>query len=142
MGVPVRISGGIPKYPLPWLDPNRKVWVLTPRYSYLNGSDEVFEREFLRQCSMAGVKKILNQLEEIEEKVGGGRLVLLCFEKLDAKTHRPRADLDQMQNEALICHRRLFAKWWMEQTGELIPELGGRVVVPSQNETPPQESLF
>ena len=37
------------------------------------------------------------------------RLVLLCYEDLT--------------KPGLRCHRRLFANWWCENTGDVVPEL-------------------
>ena len=37
-------------------------------------------------------------------------IVLLCYE-------------DVRKGESDWCHRTMFAKWWFEKTGEVIPEL-------------------
>ena len=66
---------------------------------------EVYEREYLRQLEEAGVEEIRAQLER---KVAGANdtVILLCHEE-----------------PGEFCHRRLFARWWREQTGQEIPEL-------------------
>ena len=66
---------------------------------------EVYEREYLLQLEDAGVEEISAQLER---KVAGANdtVILLCHEE-----------------PGEFCHRRLFARWWREQTGQEIPEL-------------------
>jgi hypothetical protein len=66
---------------------------------------EVYERGYLLQLEDAGVEGISAQLER---KVAGANdtVILLCHEEPDE-----------------FCHRRLFARWWREQTGQDIPEL-------------------
>jgi hypothetical protein len=66
---------------------------------------EVYEREYLLQLEVAGVEGVSAQLER---KVAGTNetVILLCHEE-----------------PGEFCHRRLFARWWREQTGQEIPEL-------------------
>jgi hypothetical protein len=66
---------------------------------------EVYEREYLLQLEDAGVEGISAQLER---KVAGANdtMILLCHE-----------------GPGEFCHRRLFARWRREQTGQEIPEL-------------------
>jgi uncharacterized protein YeaO (DUF488 family) len=67
--------------------------------------EEVYEREYLLQLEEAGVERIAEQLED---KAAGasGTVILLCHEE-----------------PGEFCHRRLFARWWQETTGQEIPEL-------------------
>ena len=53
--------------------------------------------------------KLEGLLTDCAERAKNQHLVLLCFE-----------DLTQ---PGLKCHRRLFATWWHENTGEAVPEL-------------------
>jgi hypothetical protein len=67
--------------------------------------EEIYERKYLPQLEDAGVEK-LDAL--LQEKVAGSAdtVILLCHEE-----------------PGEFCHRRLFAQWWEEQTGQEIPEL-------------------
>jgi Protein of unknown function, DUF488 len=104
MGKPVRISLGDPKYH--WLGEGcESLWDLTPHPSYLRASPDEFARKYRAQLRKVGVVRLRAKLCALDD---GSPLVLLCFE-------RDGAD----------CHRRLFAEWWLEQTGEAIPEVGG-----------------
>ena len=54
------------------------------------------------------------KFEVISDRHGGRRLVILCFEDVLA---------------GHFCHRRVWAGWWHERTGQSVPELepgGGR----------------
>jgi rubrerythrin len=51
---------------------------------------------------------LTERFEDVSARHGGERLVLLCFE-------------DVLAGES--CHRRTFAQWWEEQTGQEVPEL-------------------
>lgn len=149
MGIPVRASLGLPRYVLPYtLDPRAKVWEITPRNTYLKASDEVYERSYLEQLEGYGVETIDRRFVQIASVMGGERLVVMCFERLGAKTHSGiRAGLsDPAAGEALICHRRLFASWWEQQTGRVVPELGSRLGAGTQSPDtpvdPPLLALF
>lgn len=59
----------------------------------------------------AGVAAIRDELRQIARSAGSDRLVLLCFCDLSAPP------------PAGWCHRRMFATWWQERTGDAVPEL-------------------
>ena len=67
--------------------------------------EEVYEREYISQLETAGVEDIKALLEN---KVAdeNDTVILLCHEE-----------------PGEFCHRRLFARWWEEKTGQEIPEL-------------------
>jgi Protein of unknown function, DUF488 len=106
MGKPVRISLGRPKFRC---DANgaTSLWDLTPRGSYFHAEPDEFARRYIAQLDRVGVARLLKQFRELDD---GRPLILLCFER----NVRSGAD----------CHRRRFAEWWLEQTGEIIPEIG------------------
>lgn len=64
-----------------------------------------FVKGYTERLEATGVTVFEEIFEEIRGRQGERPLVLLCFE------HDPRE-----------CHRGVFANWWMEQTGEVIPE--------------------
>lgn len=110
MGVGVRISLSAPRWikrDKPW----PTVAAMTPQGWYLREpDDEVFYAHLRRQLEKAGPRAIYDELHTIADAEGDDRLVLLCFEKLS----KPGAD----------CHRSFVARWWLETTGEEVPELG------------------
>ena len=109
MGQPVRISLGIPRFKISWELPSRCLWELTPRGRYFHAEPAEFARQYLAQLDRYGTAR----LHEIFTALATGNpLILLCFET----NVRSGAD----------CHRRLFAEWWLEQTGEAIPEIEER----------------
>jgi hypothetical protein len=109
MGVPVSISLGEPRF---WKEkPAHKIRGLCPPSKYFKASAEVFAQKYIEHLDLLGVDLIHKALADITEQVAGQTLVLLCFEK------NVRGPMD--------CHRRRFAEWWFQQTGEWIPELGG-----------------
>ncbi|WIK63333.1 hypothetical protein [Gleimia europaea] len=57
-----------------------------------------------------GVKKFAELFESIAKAEGDYRLVLLCFEDIS--------------KPGQWCHRRAFAKWWEQKTGDPVRELG------------------
>jgi hypothetical protein len=106
MGVPVRITLGRPPswFPHEWeevrlLAPPPKVFRLR--------NDAEFAEAYEQHLEAVGVDALRRRFEEIAEKHGGQRLVLLCFE----------ADVAD-------CHRGQFARWWRERTGQQVEELG------------------
>lgn len=109
MGLGVRISNGSPRWikrEVPW----PVVTELVPSRSYLNVPDEdVFVERYTAQLRSHGVTAIREQFQRLAAHQKAERLVLLCFEKL---------------TKGEPCHRRYFASWWQQQTGQEVPELG------------------
>jgi hypothetical protein len=109
MGTPVRITLGGPRQPEPT---GRAHWLyvaeLAPRGWYFRSAE--FDRHYTAQLDRyaAGIEEKLTRLGEAT----GSPLVLLCFER------RIRGPAD--------CHRRSFAQWWQERTGQQVPELDGK----------------
>jgi hypothetical protein len=116
MGTPVRIAPPPPRTRLPdprWTD--RTAWpkarFLIPRvFGRKDLSPEECHDSYLRQLQRIDAKTIANALRDLP--VEDGRIVLLCFER----------SADVIANP-LVCHRRIFAQWWKENTGREVPEL-------------------
>lgn len=109
--VAVKTSVGYPRYrlkmkidlDLEWLHPRRYMFNLDEsefNESYIQFLEESQDPEKLK-------KVFADLLADFPDRKG---LALLCFE-----------DLYKTGNES--CHRRVFAKWWEEQTGQAIPDL-------------------
>lgn len=105
---PVRISLGVPKFwPAAVLCPF--IPELAPDGSMMNLDGERFRAAYLAKLRRVGVDMIAERFEAIAMTATAGTLALCCFE-------RDRRD----------CHRGLFADWWLEATGEVVPEVGSR----------------
>lgn len=70
---------------------------------YLSGLDAIAKQVYRNLLELAPAARALD--------AEFPTLVLLCFET-DVKT------------DPLVCHRRMFAGWWTERTGQHVPELG------------------
>ena len=103
MGTAVRITLGKPPA---GMSVRHSLDDLSPKGWYFRSKD--FDLHYLAQLERVGVDSIRAQLAAIPPPA-----VLLCFE------YGPRITAYQ-------CHRRMFADWWMDRTGEEVPELGGR----------------
>jgi hypothetical protein len=53
-------------------------------------------------------ERLWGAFQRISAEHGGRRLVLLCFENV-------------LAGES--CHRRMFAEWWKDKSGQEVPEL-------------------
>jgi len=70
---------------------------------------DVFEQIYRARLDDLGVEAIRALLQRWCDDAGNDRLCLLCFENLD--------------ETGKSCHRRMFATWWHENIGEVVPEL-------------------
>lgn len=115
---PVGASIGLPKFPVGY-DLVGSVGMLAP-FGLLGIEDhDEFRRRYRRRLNGYGVEKIqwvLTALAKGGTVSGDGKLgtpylgvVLLCFEDLSKPSE--------------WCHRRMFAEWWEEKTGDTVPEL-------------------
>lgn len=107
--VKVRIARGAPAFPLPYPDVPLEAlmppgWVL----GRLRGDRDAYEAAYRDHLNRIGVERLREEFAALRAAHGGQPLVLLCYESL----RRP----DEW------CHRRMFAAWWEEQTGERVPE--------------------
>ena len=71
--------------------------------------EQAFTVAYRQRLDKLGVPRIRRELQRISNEHGGRDLVLLCYENL--------AEPGQW------CHRRVFADWWRDMTGEVIEEL-------------------
>jgi hypothetical protein len=102
--VAIRISVGHPRWKLPYqvagaipgLAPDR-AWIGIERAEY----DPLYRAKL----DAAGVEKIRAEIRALTDERPA---VLLCFESL---------------MDGAWCHRRIFADWWQEKTGEIVAEL-------------------
>jgi hypothetical protein len=109
-GVPIRITLSHPRWKLPYVL-TRKVPVLAPGRDYFKSPPEVFRARYLEQLDEVGAAEIRRLLEDIAVAEESDSVVLLCYEDLS----KPDT----------WCHRRLFAEWWYDQTGETVDDLAG-----------------
>lgn len=106
--VPVRTSLGGPRFKIPYRIEG-VCRLLMPRRDMLGLPIEEYESLYVEILEGHGLDAIRQDFRTISNENGGRGLVLLCFE-----------DLNKSDN---WCHRRMFADWWTEQTGEPVPEL-------------------
>ncbi|WP_254878538.1 hypothetical protein [Streptomyces sp. NA04227] len=119
MGTPVRTTVGHPRFPLSY-QLGGIARSVTPTRSLLKiESEDAYEFIYRRLLNERGIDAIREELTAI---AGANDLevpvVLLCFDKLSKPGN--------------WCHRTHFAKWWTEQTGQEVPELGAAAVQPPQ----------
>lgn len=68
----------------------------------------IFKARYFEALNKKDVARIKNQLQKFETL--GKSVVLLCYENI-------------RKGDSNWCHRTMFAKWWLNQTGEKIFEL-------------------
>ncbi|MFC9222180.1 DUF488 family protein [Streptomyces hygroscopicus] len=107
-GVPVRITLGAPRFRLAY-QLRHVVRELAPRKEYFSKPLPEFTSAYRADLDRLGATWIAARLQEIAETEKKHRLVLLCFEDLT--------------DPAQWCHRRIFAKWWKDVTGDEVREL-------------------
>ncbi|MFU8849484.1 hypothetical protein ACNAW0_00595 [Micromonospora sp. SL1-18] len=117
-GAPVRTTVGKPRFQLPY-DVAGFARLLAPTYGMLRMQEGPYRLIYLERLEAAGVDLISEQLAEIADAAGSDRLVLLCFCDLNV----PPPDN--------WCHRRMFAAWWEDQTGNEVRELDRRRETPA-----------
>jgi hypothetical protein len=110
MGVPVAVTLSRPKQRL-WYQVLDEVGELKPWGLFHVNDRPEFERRYRERLDQVGVDRIRKRLRRIAEKYSGRPLVLLCYESVDGPDE--------------WCHRRTFAEWWEDRTGEPVPEVGG-----------------
>jgi hypothetical protein len=106
--VPVRISLGAPRA-WAWAKGAPYISELAP-YGLLKKprlSTKQFEKGYIERLEAKGVEQISRRFAEVYAEYLKP-LALLCYEDVHAGE---------------VCHRRMFAEWWKEQTGQSIPEL-------------------
>ena len=115
----VGITLGYPRFKLRYpLVANLRQLAPTREMIHLSDASS-FEEMYRNRLDELGVGGVLDLLTTCVELANNERLVLTCYEDLT--------------KPGLRCHRRLFAAWWQENTGEVAPELEPDVL---------QEQLF
>lgn len=107
-GAPVRTTVGAPRFALTY-EHAGEARLIMPTYPMLSLDEQPYRVAYLRRLDTAGVDAVHADLYAISVAAGDDRLVLLCFCDLS----RPNA----------WCHRRMFANWWRERTGDDVHEL-------------------
>ena len=108
--LPVGTSRGRPRWKLPYRL-HAIITPLAPSRDTFSIEDEMeFDVAYRAQLDATGIEAIRDHLEQVNESGGHRGLVLLCFE-------------DTSELGEFSCHRRTFARWWQEQSGQEVPEL-------------------
>lgn len=110
MGVPVQTSIGRPKFPIDY-ELHERIRDLMP-WGLLGKelSNDEFTHRYREQLDRLDLDALRTQFDAISKRHDGKRVVLLCFEDVRA---------------GKLCHRRVFADWFRERTGQRIREVGG-----------------
>lgn len=104
----VRISVGSPRWKVGY-DISGAISELMPKGIFGKYETKAaFEVEYRKRLECIGVDYIRKLIAGYE--LLGKDVVLLCYE-------------DVRKGESDWCHRTIFADWWREKTGEVIPEL-------------------
>lgn len=109
----VSIAVGNPRYPVPYKIVN--VRSIKPYGIFGKYHGEEYLEKYFERLDSFGVEAILEELKVASE--GHENVILMCHEKNEKE-----------------CHRRMFAKWWFDHTGEFIPEYGKEPVFVEEEE--------
>ena len=107
--LPVGITLGPPRFRLGYGLAARLRELAPAGYMFEMEDEGEFRRLYRARLHRLTVTRAAALLQEVSDAHGGRPLVLLCFE-----------DVTQPGE---WCHRRIFAGWWAEKTGEEVPEL-------------------
>lgn len=110
MGVAIRTTAGHPRFFRQPVGGHAKLITPTRQLLAANLPADAYEFQYRRMLNEHGIQAIHTELAALAAANAGGRLVLLCF--------------DRMNKPENWCHRRMLARFWAESTGEEIPELG------------------
>jgi hypothetical protein len=106
--LPVGFTNGDPMLKLDYR-PAINLKPLAPPHWSLKLPPEAFERVYRKHLSTLTVERIRALVDATAAITDASGIVLLCYE-------------DVRQPER-YCHRRIFAAWWQEATGDVIDEL-------------------
>lgn len=99
----VATSVGVPK----WAYGIEEFKMIAPPYHLVKEYNrEVFKIGYIERLEKFGVSRIKSELSKYQ-----GDTALMCYEKWD-----------DIVAGMTFCHRRIFAEWWEEKTGLVIPE--------------------
>jgi hypothetical protein len=127
---PVSISVSNPRFPLRYTLAGHLAEITPPR-KIITYELERYRPLYLAMLEKVGSARILTAMEAIAMRAQKDGLVLLCYEDITKD----------------FCHRRLFAEWFEQQTGIVVPELATRARVKPKPSKPKgqnaiQVSLF
>lgn len=103
----VQTSLGAPRFRLPYRLA-ATIPELAPAGWMLHLDEAKFAIAYGRRLDRLGVDHVRRILDQVASDAGGDQLALLCFERLGI---------------GVGCHRRTFAAWWFEQTGQVVEEI-------------------
>lgn len=109
IGVPCQITIGAPPADFPAECDQGLRWALAPWPPLFSKVGEEFETAYRQKLDQVGVARMRQSIAQIARRHPGQPLTLLCWEPV-------------WQKPDYTCHRRLFAAWWQEQTGEAVEE--------------------
>lgn len=128
-GVPVRSTAGHPQFKLRYRI-EYQLGQASPKRAYLRAPIPSFIRQYRAQLDSFGVDFFDQAAQQMCRGTDDGTpAVLLCFDKL------------WMMQPPNVCHRRVFAEWYEEHTGIVVPELG-RTDTHSANRIPIPPGLW
>lgn len=104
----IRTSRGAPRFPLRYNMAGTAGALMPPRHLLGVDDAEEYADAYRLHLEQQGAHYIRTELAAISGDAGGRPLALLCF-----------CNLERGQ----FCHRRIFAEWWEEKTGEAVPEV-------------------
>lgn len=113
MGTAIRTTAGGARWFSHQLGGHAKLVTPTRELLAANLPKDAYEFSYRRMLNDTGIEAIRAELARLAAANGDSRLVLLCF--------------DRMNKPENWCHRRMLAAYYLEQTGEAIPELGDNV---------------
>jgi hypothetical protein len=114
MGVPVSITVGQPKWPLGY-EIRHRIHRIAP-WGLMKLDGERFVAAYRERLDRLDVAALAERFEAISAAEGGRPPVLLCFEDVHA---------------GQLCHRRVFAEYWHERTGQAVPEIPAKTTNPA-----------
>ena len=103
----VGITRGAPRFALGYTLAGNILDIAPPSWLFNENNRSIFTQKYCQNIQAIGVKRLTDILTGYTQL--GKDLVLCCYEDV------------RKPNE--WCHRLVFAEWWKEQTGEIIPEL-------------------
>jgi hypothetical protein len=105
----VRTSLGSPRF----LKCDENAQFLAPDREWLDLSESAYRRKYIAKLNKFGVPAFKSEFSKIQKAAGKREIVLLCYESLSP----------EKVAEGQFCHRRIFADWWEQQTGEKVAEV-------------------
>ncbi len=113
MGTPCRITIGAPPDDFPAEYDDGLRWALAPWPPLFRLQGEEFKTAYRQKLDQIGVERIRQAINQVARRHPGQPLTLLCWEPVWGKPD-------------WTCHRRTYAAWWQEKTGEVIEEWPAR----------------